>query len=156
MDALGESARVLVADDSEVSKQVSQVSETGAGQQTERNLNAHFIAERLRELAEALDCYQMSKILDKASSESKRRWQALIAAKEAKDLAQLSREAHSMKGSYRNLGAVMLAQSFEQLEHHAMDMDVDTLERLLADTERAMEEVQAVFEEEKERLPSLY
>lgn len=145
-----------LAKNEESSKQLSQIFESDAKQETTESADAQNIAERLQELAEALDYDEMEEILDRSFVESERCWQKLMAAKEAGDLAQLSREAHGMKGSYRNLGANMLAQIFERLERNAKDIDVDTLEQLLTDAMRAMQEVQTVLGKEKEKLSLLY
>lgn len=140
----------------ESSKQIDQHSETSAKEEIKQSADARNISERLQELAEVLDFEEMSEIIDSSYSESEKCWQKLMQAKQAGDLLQLSREAHSMKGSYRNLGADILAQMFEQLEHDAKNMDANKLEKLLADTECAMKEVQDALGKEKERLSSSY
>jgi len=63
----------------------------------------------------------------------------------ARDLVAARFEAHTLKGSAAQLGAVVLSQAAEQLEHAAFNGAIDRLPALAEHLTRSMEDVLAAL-----------
>ena len=85
------------------------------------------------------DAHLERQVLEQFRQSSREDSRSLRQAFEARDLTEVVRQAHRIKGASRSIGAIDLATSSEQLEHAGRSSDWDALESAMAGFEREVE-----------------
>jgi HPt (histidine-containing phosphotransfer) domain-containing protein len=66
----------------------------------------------------------------------------------SKDLAELGRVAHSMKSASFNVGAQVLGEACQRLEHHCKNGEVARADELVAHVETLVEAIEPLLRKE--------
>jgi len=100
------------------------------------SLSQHGIDTTMLESLQSLLGANFDVLLSTYLNDSNKRIERLEAALETKDFSLINEEAHGLKGSSRNIGAVDLADVCEILETKGREQDQDGLEQLFASVQQ--------------------